>query len=647
MRDLAALILLGLPWQPHHVSAQFPPQPEGLKKLKSRFHENVTISYKQPHICETTPGVKSYSGYVHLPAGFLDDGHGDTHHYPINTFFYFIEARHSPHTAPLAIWLNGGPGGSSMMGALEENGPCVVNPSGSPKSTRLNPYSWNNEVNMLYLDQPTQVGFSYDVPTNCTVRPAPAGPLAEPDYEVVPADFSSGVPDVNVTHRVGTFSSQKLNHTANSTHVAAHAFWHFAQTWLAEFPHYKPRDDRISLWAESYGGHYGPAFFHFLEEQNEKIDNGEEDERGAHKLHLDTLGIVNGLMDLIVQAEAWISFPYNNTYGIQIFDREFHDELMHDWSRPGGCRDQYQACRDALRERDGDLYLPHLSRQSSTGHRNKPKKDNVTKACGDLFWNCDVKVIPAYDAAGRGFYDIAHPRADPFPPPYMYGYLSEASTLSALGVPVNFTASSPVVEDRFHATYDIAVGGFLEAIGYLLDRGVKVHMMYGDRDYGCNWVGGEKASLAVPWKDAERFAKAGYMPLVAGDTVAGMTRQVGRYSFTRVFQAGHEVPSYQPEAAYEIFRRATLGLDIPSGSTVVDDEYATEGPRSTWHIKNAVPEMPKPKCYILKPITCLPEVWERFVAGKAVVKDYFVVEEDDEAVGLLDGAEDSQKPIVV
>ena len=45
-----------------------------------------------------------------------------------------------------------------MMGLLQENGPCFVGRDSN--STYLNPYSWNNEVNMLYIDQPVQVGFS-------------------------------------------------------------------------------------------------------------------------------------------------------------------------------------------------------------------------------------------------------------------------------------------------------------------------------------------------------------------------------------------------------------------------------------------------------------------------------------------------------
>ena len=147
------------------VFAQFPPQPEGITILKSKFHDGIKISYKETNICETTPGVKSYAGYVHLPPNALNETHEDGH-YPINTFFWFFESRKDPRNAPLAIWLNGGPGGSSMIGALAENGPCLI--GNDSNSTYLNPWSWNNEVNVLYLDQPNQVGYSYDILTNVT-----------------------------------------------------------------------------------------------------------------------------------------------------------------------------------------------------------------------------------------------------------------------------------------------------------------------------------------------------------------------------------------------------------------------------------------------------------------------------------------------
>lgn len=92
---------------------------------------------------------------------------------------------------------------------------------------------------------------SYDILQNVTVN---IGPHEETDDFIKPADFSDGVPEQNNTFLVGTSSSQREVNTANSTQHAAVAMWHFAQTFFQEFPHYKPHDEQISLFTESYGG---------------------------------------------------------------------------------------------------------------------------------------------------------------------------------------------------------------------------------------------------------------------------------------------------------------------------------------------------------------------------------------------------------
>ena len=147
--------------------------------------------------------------------------------YPINMLFWFFESRKDPCNAPLAIWLNGGPGASSTASALGENGPCIV--SEDSNSTTLNPWSWNNEVNMLYIDQPVQVGFSYDILANGTLNAFSTTLLP------VIRDFSvTGVPEQNETFFVGTFPSLDSSSTANSTGNAAPAVWSFLQTWFDE-----------------------------------------------------------------------------------------------------------------------------------------------------------------------------------------------------------------------------------------------------------------------------------------------------------------------------------------------------------------------------------------------------------------------------
>jgi len=303
---------------------------------------------------------------------------------------------------------------------------------------------------------------------------------------------------------------------------------------------------------------------------------------------------------------------------------------MDSWNRPGGCKEKMFECQSALKGR-GTILLSEIGK-------------NITEICEGIDEACGDLVLREYfgHSDARGWYDIGHPINDPFPLPTLHGYLTEGDVLSALGVPVNFTDHSAVVSAKFQSTYDIIVGGFTDAIAYLLDSGVKVHMMYGDRDYACNWFGGEKASLAVPYSRAADFAKAGYAPFVTPEGLGGWTRQFGNFSFTRVHQAGHEVPSYQPLASYEIFMRATLNKDISTGMIPVTDEYSTYGLPDTRHIKNTPPEKPKPRCYILKPITCTPAVWQKVAEGKVTIKDWFVVDvHDDEDESANSGDDDA------
>ncbi|KAK0760881.1 hypothetical protein N5P37_005820 [Trichoderma harzianum] len=78
----------------------------------------------------------------------------------MSMFFWFFESRNSPATAPLALWLNGGPGCSSMIGLFTENGPCTFN-NVEGNTPVLNPHSWNEYANMLFVDQPIGTGFSF------------------------------------------------------------------------------------------------------------------------------------------------------------------------------------------------------------------------------------------------------------------------------------------------------------------------------------------------------------------------------------------------------------------------------------------------------------------------------------------------------
>ncbi|KAK8501886.1 hypothetical protein V6N13_023332 [Hibiscus sabdariffa] len=129
-------------------------------------------------------------------------------------FYYFAESPENSSTNPLVLWLNGGPGCSSLIGAMMELGPFRVN--SDDKTLFRNNYAWNNVANVIFLESPAGVGFSY---SNTTL-----------DYQ-----------------RTGNKSTAKDAYT-------------FLLNWLERFPQYKSRDFYIT--GESYSGHYVPQLAH-------------------------------------------------------------------------------------------------------------------------------------------------------------------------------------------------------------------------------------------------------------------------------------------------------------------------------------------------------------------------------------------------
>ncbi|KAK0477322.1 serine carboxypeptidase [Armillaria novae-zelandiae] len=230
-------------------------------------------------VCETTEGVYSASGY-----GDIAENE--------SIWFWYFAARNNPDTAPLALWFNGGPGSSSMIGLFQELGPCRITNDSS--TVVLNPYSWNTNANLLFIDQPVGVGFSHG------------------------------------TLNVGT--SQE----------AADDVWTFLQIFFSDsrFSNLLERD--LAIWTESYGGHYGPTFAAYFLSQNAAIAAGTI---SGLTLNLKVLGVGDGLTDPLSQYPGYISYAASNPYHALVSSSTI-TRGNSSWLSSNGCKAQITACNN-------------------------------------------------------------------------------------------------------------------------------------------------------------------------------------------------------------------------------------------------------------------------------------------------------------
>ncbi|KAG7002027.1 hypothetical protein G7Y79_00029g063230 [Physcia stellaris] len=499
--------------------AQFVPAPTDL--ISTKGYLDIPVRYKQvPNgICETDANVKSYSGYVDV----AEDQH---------IFWWFFEARNQdPSTAPLTTWINGGPGSSSMIGLFQELGPCGVDSDGNVYN---NPYSWSNVSNMLFIDQPTQVGFSYSVPV--------PGYLDESQSYIITLPNNT-CPDYAEGLSCGTYSYPNETLTANSTQAAAPNFWRTLQGFMGAFPQYSRTTYNFAT--ESYGGHYGPVFNEYIETQNAKNISG------AHKINLDAVLIGNGWFDPLIQYQAYYNYTVfpGNTYNYSPYNASVQAQVFNNLYGTGNCVDQTKDCY-------------------RTGQ-------NAVCSAADTF--CANLVEGVYDnVLGRDEYDVRELTPDPFPYSFYVDYLNTPAVQAAIGAYQNFSESSNAVGTNFGTTGDDdRKSGTVEDVLKLLQQGVTVSLYFGDADYNCNWLGGEVVADEV---GQPGYSTAGYTDILTSDNIVhGQVKQAGAFSFLRIYQSGHEVPFYQPLVSLEMFERVISGFDVATGKTAVSSSYKTEG----------------------------------------------------------------------
>lgn len=169
-------------------------------------------------------------------------------------WYWFFESRNDPQNDPLVLWMTGGPGCSSLVALFAENGPYIIE---KDLSLTINPYSWNTNASVIWIDQPVNTGYSY----------------------ADPGDW-------------GVFSEAEM----------AENMYEFLQTFITQYPKYAQVPFYIT--GESYAGHYVPAL-------GARVLQGNHAGTGP-KINLHAIAIGNGLVDPKAQYPEYAPFVKAN-----------------------------------------------------------------------------------------------------------------------------------------------------------------------------------------------------------------------------------------------------------------------------------------------------------------------------------------------
>ena len=210
---------------------------------------SAAASTMSPYYVDVLPGAPTVSFEQYAGRLPVDDGFGG------ELFFWMFTMENTTlstadKSVPLVIWLNGGPGCSSLLGLLSEQGPWRPRPDGS--GVDLHNYHWAKASHIVFVDQPVGTGFSLDKSAGGLVR--------------------------------------------NETEVAAD-FIRFLRHFYAAFPQLK--GNPLAIFGESYAGHYIPLI-------------GTAVSSVADEFTTDFIGVAigNGWVEPRLQTRAYVDYAY-------------------------------------------------------------------------------------------------------------------------------------------------------------------------------------------------------------------------------------------------------------------------------------------------------------------------------------------------
>ncbi|KAI7895973.1 prepro-carboxypeptidase Z [Mucor mucedo] len=427
-------------------------EPIDYKVIQSSNHPNYSVRFVNPNLCD--PNVTQYSGYLDM---------GPNNHY----FFWFFESKSNPDARPLTAWLNGGPGCSSMIGLWQENGPCRSHGDGTEIGYNAN--TWTHFSNMLFIDQPNGVGYSYGDPLQFNVE------------------------------------------------QGATQFYEALQLFYEVFPKY--REVPFHLFGESFAGRYIPHYADYIVKQNQLLQ-GVVNPRGK-EIPIDSVGIGNGWINPLIQFKHAAGMACDSSYG-PLVSSDVCEQM----------KGNYPTCAKLI---------------------ERCYETDEQYACVAADRYCTENIDLLFQTSGLNYYDVRKGSREIDPPEDYVRILNNPEFQQAIGVEsLKFEQCAERPYDAMSRSGEGARDSS-PALASLLNNGVRVLNYVGDADYLCNWYGNYETMEQLRFNGSSEYNKQSLKPWIYRGREVGQMKGTNRLTFIRVYNAGHEVPYYQPQNALAMF----------------------------------------------------------------------------------------------
>ncbi|XP_061350301.1 serine carboxypeptidase-like 20 isoform X2 [Gastrolobium bilobum] len=444
----------------------------------------------------------------------VDESHGR------DLYYYFVVSEGKPSQDPVVLWLNGGPGCSSLDGFVYEHGPFNFEKpktKGTLPRLQLNPYSWSKVSNIIYLDSPAGVGFSYSKNKS---------------------DYTTG--DVK---------------TASDTHT-------FLLKWFELYPEFLPNPLFIS--GESYAGVYVPTLA-------DEIVKGIE-ANTTPKLNFKGYMVGNAVTDEEFDGNAIVPFAYGmGLISIEMFGEitkqcsgKFYDPVNANCKKMlskfdediGGVNiyDILEPCyHDEETEKNKRSYhkLPISFRQLGQTDRPMPVRKRMFGRGWPLRAPVKDGIVPTWPQLSN---DIPAPCDDD----------DEVATLWLNNPEVRraiHTVEKNVVSDWQLCTdleYNHDTGSMIKYHKKLTSKGYRALIYSGDHDMCVPFTGSRAWTSSLGYKIVDEWR-----PWSINDQVAGYIQGYEKnLTFLTIKGAGHTVPEYKPQEALYFYQRFMAGLPL-------------------------------------------------------------------------------------